>query len=320
MQAKPGLLALRFTADGRWGFSANPLANEVVVFDASTNRIVHRLDIEGEPDQVSFGLQFAFVHAIGSADVTLIALDSLGKQESPVVKTVPGGQQAPFADVASLPATAPMIVPTPDENTVLVANPSDKAIYFYTEGMNAPMGTFNNLRREMRAVLAVDRSLRETEPGVYAGYLRLPGDGDYDVAFHMSSPRVTHCFTVTAARNPALAALSAKPYRLEFLTEQNDFAAGDTARVQLQLRNPVTEQPISDVTDLQVQIFLVPGIWRVQQTAQPLGDGIYDVVVELPHPGIYYLHVASASLRARFNDLPSLALRVRASRGPDEKG
>ena len=320
MQAKPGLLALRFTADGRWGFSANPLANEVVVFDASTNRIAHRLDIEGGPDQVSFGAQFAFVHAIGSADVTLIALDSLGKQESPVVKTVPGGQQAPFANAASLPATAPMIVPTPDENTVLVANPSDKAIYFYTEGMNAPIGTFNNLRREMRAVLAVDRSLRETEPGVYAGYLRLPGDGDYDVAFHMSSPRVTHCFTVTAARNPALAARSAKPYRLEFLTEQHDFAAGDTARVQLQLRNPVTEQPISDVTDLQVQIFLVPGIWRVQQTAQPLGDGIYDVVVELPHPGIYYLHVASASLRARFNDLPSLALRVRASRGPDEKG
>jgi hypothetical protein len=311
MQAKPGLQALRFTADGRWGFSANPLANEVVVLDASTNRIANRIDVDDAPDQVSFGAKFAFVHATRSADVTLVALDSLGKQESAIVKTIPGGQQAPLADTGSLPATAAMIVPTPDENTVLVANPSDKAIYFYSEGMNAPMGTFNNMRREMRAVLTVDRSLRETEPGVYAGYLRLPGDGDYDVAFHMSSPPVSHCFTVTAARDPALAARSAKPYRLEFLAEERDFAAGGTARVHLQLSNPATEQPISDVADLEVQIFQVPGTWRVLRPAKPLGNGIYEAELELPHAGVYYVHAASRSLHARYNDLPSLVLRAR---------
>lgn len=312
MKAKPGLYALRFTSDGRWGFAANPLANEVVVLDASTNRIVNSFEVDGAPDQVFVSAQFAYVRSTASPELTLIALDSLGKQQPAVVKTIPGGQNAPLAD-AGLPATAPMIVPTPEQNGVLVANPTDKAIYFYSEGMNAPMGSFQNMRREMRAALAVDRSLRETEPGVYTGHFRLPADGAYDVAFHMSSPPFSHCFTVTAAQDPVLTARSAKPYRLEFLAEERDFAAGDTARVQLRLINPATSQPISDLADLEAQIFQVPGTWRVLQPAKPLGDGIYEVVIELPNSGVYYLNLASRSLRARYNDLPSLVLRARES-------
>lgn len=319
MQAKPGLYALQFTSDGRWGFSANPLANEVVVLDASTNRIINRIDVDGAPDQVSIGGKFAYVRATSSAELSLIALDSLGKGQRPVVKTISGGQNAPLAD-ASLPASAPVIVPTPDQSTVLVANPTDKTIYFYSEGMNAPMGSFPNMRRELRAALAVDRRLRETEPGIYTGHFRLPADGAYDVAFHMRSPPVSHCFTVTAEPDPALAARSAKPYRLEFLAEDRDFAAGDTARVQLRLVNPATSQPISDLTDLEVQIFQVPGTWRVLQPAKSLGDGLYEVAIELPRAGVYYLHVASRSLRARYNDLPSLVLRARESGIPGVKG
>jgi YVTN family beta-propeller protein len=319
VQAKPGLYALQFTPEGRWGLSANPLANEVVVFDASTNRITNRVDVDGAPDQVSIGSQFAYVRATSKAEVSLIALDSLGKERRLFVKTIPGGDNAPLAD-ASLPASAPVIVPTPDQGTVLVANPTDKTIYFYSEGMNAPMGSFPNMRRELRAALAVDRRLRETEPGVYSAHFTLPpGGGDYDVAFHMSTPPVSHCFTVTAAQDPALTARSAKPYRLEFLSEDREFAAGETARVQFRLVNPATSQPIVDITDLEVQIFQVPGTWRVLQAAKSLGDGLYEAAIELPRAGVYYLHVASRSLRARYNDLPSLVLRVREAT-PDMKG
>lgn len=319
MQAKPGLYALQFTPDGRLGISASPLANEVVVFDASTNRITNRIDVDGAPDQVSIGGQFAYVRATSSADISLIALDSLGKERRPVLKTIRGGDNAPLAD-ASLPASAPVIVPTPDHGTVLIANPTDKTIYFYSEGMNAPMGSFPNMRRELRAALAVDRRLRETEPGVYIAHFRLPSSGEHDVAFHMSSPPVSHCFAVTAAQDPALTARSAKPYRLEFLSEDREFAAGETARVQLRLVNPETSQPIADLTDVEAQIFQVPGTWRVLQPARSLGDGIYEVAIDLPSAGVFYLHVASRSLRARYNDLPSLVLRARESPIPDTKG
>ena len=318
LKAKPGLYALRFTSDGRWGFAANPLANEVVVLDASTNRMVNSFEVDGAPDQVFVSAQFAYVRSTASPELTLIALDSLGKEQPAVVKTIPGGQNAPLAD-ASLPATAPVIVPTPERSAVLVANPTDKTIYFYSEGMNAPMGSFRNMGREMRAALAVDRSLRETEPGVYTGHLRLPAGGAYDVAFRMNSPPLSHCFTVTAEADPLLTARSAKPYRLEFLADERDFAAGDTARVQLRLINPANSQPISDLTDLEAQIFQVPGIWRVLQPAKSFGDGIYEVAIELPRPGVYYLNVASRSLRARYNDLPSLVLRAGESRISAEK-
>jgi YVTN family beta-propeller protein len=319
MQAKPGLYALQFTPDGRWGLSANPLANEVVVFDASTNRITNTIEVEGAPDQVAIGSQFAYVRATGKAEISLIALDSLGPERRPFVKTISGGDNAPLAD-ASLPASAPVIVPTPDRGTVLVANPTDKTIYFYSEGMNAPMGSFPNMRRELRAALAVERSLRETEPGIYTAHLQLPAGGDYDVAFHTSSPPVSHCFTVTAEQDPALTARSAKPYRLEFLSEDRDFAAGEPARVQFRLVNPATGSPFAGLTDLEVQVFLVPGTWRVQQQARSLGDGVYEVAIELPRSGVYYLHVASRSLRARYNDLPSLVLRAHETRVRDMKG
>ena len=128
--------------------------------------LINRIDVDGAPDQVSISANFAYVRSTTSAEISLIALDSLGKQQPPVVKTIPGGQNAPLAN-AGLPATAPVIVSTPERSAVLVANPTDKTIYFYSEGMNAPMGSFQNMGREMRAALAVDRSLRETEPGVY---------------------------------------------------------------------------------------------------------------------------------------------------------
>jgi hypothetical protein len=42
------------------------------------------------------------------------------------------------------------------------------------EGMNAPMGNYKTYGHQARAVTVVDRSLKEVEPGVYAGKVRIP--------------------------------------------------------------------------------------------------------------------------------------------------
>ena len=34
------------------------------------------------------------------------------------------------------------MVPAPEGNSVLLANPADRVIYYYSEGMAAPMGSF----------------------------------------------------------------------------------------------------------------------------------------------------------------------------------
>ena len=75
--------------------------------------------------------------------------------------------------------------------------------YFYMEGMNAAMGSFGSYGHRVQAVTVVDRSLKEVAPGVYAGRLRIPVAGHYDVAFLLENPRVLHCFSADAAPNPA---------------------------------------------------------------------------------------------------------------------
>src|SRR5262249_57869520 len=102
--------------------------------------------------------------------------------------------------------------------------------------------------------------------------------------------------------------------------EDRNCAVGDPRRVRVGLVERGTDTPISDVTDLEVQTFLVPGTWRVLRPARSLGNGIYEMAIELPQPGVYYLHVASRSLRARYNDMPSLVLRAHDSHVPGVKG
>ena len=69
--------------------------------------------------------------------------------------------------------------------TVITTNPADKAIYYYREGMAAPMGHFKNFKVEPRAVMVVDRSLREVEPGVYSTDVKLTRSGQFDVPFFL---------------------------------------------------------------------------------------------------------------------------------------
>src|SRR6185436_13886271 len=119
-----------------------------------------------EPDQIVFTTDLAYVRARGNEFVSLISLASIGNQEIEVsVNRFPAGQRAPQASPVTSVANA-MIV-APDGGAVLVANPADKMIYYYMEGMAAPMGTFQNYRREPRALLTWSRSLRETSPGTY---------------------------------------------------------------------------------------------------------------------------------------------------------
>ncbi len=66
---------------------------------------------------------------------------------------------------------------------MLVANPADKMIYYYTEGMAAPMGSFQNYRRVPKALLVLDNGLRETARGVYSTTMRLDAPGYYDAVF-----------------------------------------------------------------------------------------------------------------------------------------
>jgi YVTN family beta-propeller protein len=305
MKAKPGLRSIRFTPDGRYGFGINTKQNTLNIFDAASNRMLHEVEVGKAPDQIVFSSIFAFVRSLDTESVSMIRLSTLGKDVE--VTEFPGGQIAPGK--ASPPVRADSMVLAPEGNAVIVANPGDKVLYYYTEGMAAPMGDFQNYRREPKGVLIVDRSLRETQPGIYTTTIKLPATGNYDVAVLADSPRVTHCFEAVAEINPLLKEELKVALRIEHQTREMKFTAGRDFSLRFKLIDTKTNKPKADLQDVLVLTF-APGTIQQRDLAKSLGDGVYEITLNVPQPGFYMVFVQSASMRVKFRDLPYVTLQA----------
>jgi YVTN family beta-propeller protein len=313
--ARPGLRAIRFVPDGRWGFVLNGKDHVAQILDASTNRLLHTVEVGKGPDQVSFTRYYAYIRSTASEAISMIALSGLGQEGAVPVFRFSAGQKPP--DASSPIGVAPVLFPAPEGNAVLVANPADKIIYYYTEGMAAPMGSFQNYRREPRGVLVVDRSLRETAPGMYATTVRLTRSGNYDVAFLLEAPRILHCFALSVDPNPAIKGKGKRvAVQVELLLQEREIPVGENVRLRFRLTDPSTNQPRVGLKDVGVLALLAPGTWQKRAWAQSGGDGIYEVTVAVPRSGVYYLFVQVPSLQVRFNDLPPLILQATGEKPP----
>lgn len=308
MAAEPGLAALRFLPGGRWGFAVNRERSAVHVFDASTNRIRYRVPVGEAPDQIAFTKGYAYVRSLASDQVTMISLAGLGKEGGLSVNEFLAGQKAPGGAGKILRAAA--IVPALEPGAVLVANPSDRLIYYYAEGMAAPMGSFLNYRRMPKAVLVADRSLRETAPGVYAATVKLPASGTFDVAFLLDSPRVVHCFEATVDASAGRASRASAP-RIEALAAEKRISLGSTLRLRLKVSGREGLPPATVVDDLEVLTVRAPGVWQDRRRATAAGDGTYEVSLTPPQAGVYYVSWQSPSLGVRYQDTSPLLIHVR---------
>lgn len=312
IQSKAGLVALRFAPDGRHGFVVNQKENAVHIFDASTNRLLHTVTVGKSPDQVAFTKQFAYVRSLGNEQVSMINLSHLGKgavSESSVAR-FSGGQKPP--EVAAGRSRADSIVPSAEDNSVLVANPADKMIYYYQEGMAAPMGTFTNYKREPRALLVWDASLRETAPGVYSTKAQLTGQGNYDVAFLLDAPRVVNCFEMSVKENPEFEKKRGLAIRIEPLLKDRNLKTGENVQLRFKVTDTATGQPKPDLKDMGVLTFLSPGIWQQRHWAKSVGEGVYEVNFVPPQSGVYYVFFQCPSLGIQYRQLPSLILNAEA--------
>src|SRR5678815_812763 len=231
MKAKPGSRVIRFAPGGRYGFVLNTHEGIVNIFDAASNRMLHEVKVGKAPDQVIFSNTFAFIRSLETESVAMIRLSTIGTEVD--ITEFPGGQGIPAT--ASTPIRADSIVLAPEGNAVVLANPADKVLYYYTEGMAAPMGNFQNYRREPRAVLIVDRSIRETAPGIYSANLKLPPGGAYDVAFLTDSPRIAHCFDIAADPNPLLKEEKGVALRIEHQAKDNQLQVGQDFALRFKL-------------------------------------------------------------------------------------
>lgn len=314
IDTSPGLIALRFAPGGRWGFAANLKRDRVYVIDASGNRLSHEFAVSKQPHQVSFTANYAYIRSLGASEMQLIPLAELSRKADFEIQTVPLGVRPP--NEYSHPAIANAISATGEWDTVLVASPADKTVYYYMEGMVAPMGTFPTYGRVPRAVRVIDRSLRETEPGTYSAKLRVPRSGNYEVAFLIDSPWVYNCFSFDAAVNPVLEAARAKaPPKLDILNRERDLTVGEVYRLQFTLSRANQGEQLRDLGDISILTSRPPGNWQSRLQANPKQDGSYEVALKVDQPGVYYLYFAVPSLKIDYASLPYLVLNASAKKG-----
>ncbi|HZM98497.1 MAG TPA: YncE family protein [Pyrinomonadaceae bacterium] len=306
IRTKPGATSIRFAPGGRFGFVVNTKQSAVHIFDAASNRLLHEVNIVKSPDQIMFSDAFAFVRSLATENVYMLRLGKIDKEVD--VTEFPGGQVAPGQ--GSTPVRADSLVLAPEGNAVIVANPVDKVLYYYTEGMAAPMGNFQNYRREPMAAMVVDRSLREIKPGVYSTTIKLPASGRYDVAFLNDSPRVSHCFNLFAETNPILKEKQAVALGIEHQVKEKTLAVRQDFTFRFKLIDTATGDPKSDLKDVRVLTFLSPGVWQRRDIATSIGNGVYEIKINVPEAGVYMLFVESPSMGVRYSDLPYLMLHA----------
>lgn len=310
LAARPGLRSARVSPDGRYVFVVNGAADAVSVVDVATNRLVQNVPVEQAPDQVTFTKDFAYVRSLGTAFVSMIRLADIGKG-APAVARFPAGQQTP-GTTREQSSAADAVVPAPESGTVIVANPADKMIYYYAEGMAAPMGSFQNYRRVPRAVLVKDNSLREVSPGVYSTTVRLDTFGHFDVALLLDSPRVVQCFDIAVAESPEGHSRREAAVSVEPLFNEEVIPVGQSFKIRFRVVSRVTGRPRDDLQEVGVLTFLAPGVWQERSWSRPVG-GAYEVSFTPPQEGVYYINFSFPSLNLDFNQTPPLVLRAEKS-------
>jgi len=307
-RAEPGIERIKIVPNGRYCVVVNPHRDFIHVLDVSTNHIVQSLRINGAPDQVTFSNNLAYVRRKNSETIATIPLALIGEENKELsAAEFPAGQHALGTQKSSL---ADSIVQARGESAVLIANPADKFVYFYSEGMAAPMGSFSDYGHQPRAVLVLDRSLKESKPGIYETVARLGGSGIFDLAVLLDSPRIVHCFPIRIGSDQNRAAKQDDEVNVEPLLKDNRVRPGQPINLSFRLSKKTTGQPHLDISDVQVLIFLAPGVWQQRMIAKTNGEGIYSVNTTLPQRGIYYVYIGSESLGLKLNNQKYLVLNA----------
>ncbi|MEQ9315598.1 MAG: cytochrome D1 domain-containing protein [Henriciella sp.] len=179
----PGLGPMQVTPDGRYAFVTNATENAVFILDTATNSLVHEIAIDGKPFQVSFSRNFAFLRALETARVSMIKLSEIGGGAAPVAMGFAAGERPPQDSPTLLPAS--MFASAVTEAATLAVSPGDATIYYYMEGMNAPMGNFRNYGHRPLAAMVADRTIREVAPGEYVSLVKMPAAGQFVIFMTM---------------------------------------------------------------------------------------------------------------------------------------
>jgi YVTN family beta-propeller protein len=205
IQAQPGIGLISFAPGGRLAFVLNAPQTLLLIVDASENRVVQTARLAHIPDRVAFSDRIAYITHLKSDLITMVPLDRIGDAGAPVpVVDLPAAPSS-SSNLMSAYSKGDSIVQAPGESAVLALDPQSDSIYYYEEGMAAPMGIAGNNGHIPQAILVRDQSFSERSPGLYETDARLGPAGDYVLALFVDSPKIVTCFDLVVNKSPETA-------------------------------------------------------------------------------------------------------------------
>jgi DNA-binding beta-propeller fold protein YncE len=296
--SEPGLGPARLAPDGRHVLIVNPVQHRLEVVDTANARIVARETISGRPYDVMFSELYAYVRTLDIEQVGLFPFARLPKVD---MQYIPVGASAVGA-MPELPIASTMTA-TLDRNGAFFVSPSERTLFHYMEGMNAPDSSVRAFGHTPTAVAIVQRGLREVGRGRYATSFRLPSAGKLVLAMAAEAPRIRECIGVDIA---ASARERAPGIRVAWMGEESvSVATGEMVELRFRIgtadeaaattqMHPL-EKPLRG-EDLVARV--VPGSgghaerWPVEAVDE---GGEYHIRGTLIEPGGYYVHIESRS-------------------------
>ena len=283
----PGVVELGVFDQGRYAFAVNQLQNRVTLVDLAMSAVKGSIDVASKPDHITFSREFAYVRGQGTAHISVINLHEArsGRLQS---VSVPMGQHAP-QDAPESINVASVMAPSPEGDGVVVANAPDQIIYRYAEGMMAPAGNFSNYKRLARALLILDSSLSEQEPGKFIAPTTFDFGWQFDVIVKSLRPAVTACFTVTVDGLPRQKSTTGIAHAISA-------KLGTVSRLPHSPENVITllltdpqQHPVFGIRDGVLLAVQQHGTWQRRVPIRELGEGHYEAHLSFPEPGDFEL-------------------------------
>lgn len=287
---EPGLGPTRLTPDGRYVLIVNPSQHRLYVLDAKTGKEKHRITVSGQPYDLMFSDQYAYIRTLASEQVGLISLASLDAEQV-FVKFIPIGTTGLMA-TADLPRASSM-TPTLNGTGAFFASPTERTLYHYMEGMNAPDMGLRTYGHTPVAAMVVQRGLREIEPGQYSTIINLPSAGSFVLALASETPNIRECLGLKVEAGKQTN--TAEKISILWLSDHvQKIQIGERIDFHLRIKDADNNR-LTPLTNLRLRIIPASGgnavVWPLQTKKNKPGEWFAGGVID--QVGGYYVHIES---------------------------
>jgi DNA-binding beta-propeller fold protein YncE len=308
-----GAASIHRSPDDRFLLAVLPEKRALAVIDLGENRIVQRAETGEEPDHLDFSDQYGFIRNRASSHITVFKRSDLGNGPALPVVEIPIGTIPP-GESPHLPGVSPLAV-MHGHGGALVANPADKTVYHYMEGMMAPMSAFKTYTAPPVGIFVYHRKMDEgPDAGDYHTRVRLEEAGTYDVYFYSPKPRAMACFELAVGGTSQAEERRVRPV-VKVEDKEIRVSPGEPIRFKFSLVDESTGNPIEGLQNVRVMVFSSRGNWQLRRAARPLGGGGYEAELIFPRGGQYHLTVEAPSLGLRFGDIQHTLITVSSHKG-----